>query len=146
MARAVAVNQKQLASAEAEKNRELFYSSDINLAQQAFETDNVERARDLLAAHKQNSGAFEWDYLNRLLHLEKETKLTAPDKGSTTIITSPDGKTLVLAANQKVELRNLETEETTPIIEIPDEKFSIGSMAISRDGKLLALGNLPKES
>lgn len=145
MARMVALKQEQLASAEAEKNRELFYSSDINLAQQAFETDNVERARDLLAAQKQNSGAFEWDYLNRLLHLEKGT-LTAPDKGPTTIFTSPDGKTLVLGANNIVEFRDLETEKTTAIIEIPDEKFSIGSMAISRDGKLLALGNRPKES
>ena len=146
-ARAEAIVQKDAAIAERRQSLNLLYASDINLAQQAFETDYVERARDLLAEHKpdaQNAPGFEWQYLNRQLHLELETSLKAPALGPTTIMTSPDGRTIVLAAGRTVELRNLETDSaSSAIIDIPDDKFSIGSVAISRDGKLLAVGNRP---
>ncbi|HYJ84420.1 MAG TPA: hypothetical protein VEW46_00005, partial [Pyrinomonadaceae bacterium] len=133
----------------AEQNRQFLYSSDINLAQQAYETGNLERAGDLLVVHKPygpNPANFEWNYLNHLLHSEKAT-LEAPDKGSVTIVSSLDGGTLAIGAGQKIEIRNLAAGETkSTVIRIsddntPDEQFSVGALAISGDGKLLAVSN-----
>lgn len=144
-----AVLQGDLAKREAKANRELFYSADINLAQQAYEGGDVERAKYLLTESTMNSyitPGFEWNYLSHLLNNARKT-LDAPDKGLITVITSPDGNTLAIGSGHKVELRNLKTEDwKSKVITVLDDpgsesSFSIGSLAISPNGNLLAVGD-----
>jgi WD40 repeat protein len=144
-----AYKQRKLAADEAMKNGRLFYSADINLAQQAYEAGDLERARDLLSNHPPAPGEtpFEWYYLSNLLHLqmEKET-LEAPGKGLLTVTTSFDGKTVAIGAGPVVELRSIaagETERAT--IPLP-EGFSIGSLAFSPDDKRLAVGDAANQA
>src|SRR5207302_3298595 len=101
--RVIAIKETARANAAALKYRLLFYPADINLAQQAYESGNVERARELLLQHTSAAGdspGFEWYYLWHLLPTEKET-MEAPAKGLISVITSPDGHTRVVGAGNK---------------------------------------------
>src|SRR5205085_6585436 len=130
------------AAREAEKYSQLLYPADINLAQQAYEANNFERASELLLARNSKAHPeqrFEWYYLSHLLHSEKE-KLDAPDKGLNSLVISPDGETLAIGTGKKVELRRAAAGETkSRVNDLPDD-FSIGSLAFSPDGKVLAVG------
>ena len=130
----------KMANAELVKKSDLLYAAYISFVQQAYEAGDLEQGRELalLAAHDRSPG-FEWDYLWNLLHSEKET-LTAPDKGLINVITSPNGGIRAVGAGRKVELTNLTTGEKK-IIKIKEDQFSIGSLAISRDLEILAVGD-----
>ena len=65
----IANERTEVAIAEAERNRHLLYASDMNVALQAWEQDNLDRATELLRRHVPKSSAhedlrgFEWYYL-----------------------------------------------------------------------------------
>ncbi len=74
------------------------YSAHMNLAQRAWEMDNVVRVLDLLNAHRPESGrvdqrGFEWYFLWRQCHSDR---WTIPDHQQvvTSVAFSPDGKLL----------------------------------------------------
>lgn len=147
-AKAQAVRQKQEALVEKEKAKEaqkksdhLLYAADINLAQQAYESSNTERVEELLkeASTTGNTQGFELRYLQHLLKSEKSS-LKAPAKGLLVSITSPDGKALAIGAGNKVILRDLAAVKKERAVPVPEE-FSVGSLAISPDGKKLAVGH-----
>lgn len=146
--RAVALKEKQeaeTAKAQAELQRHaslhLLYAANINLAQQAYESNNTQRVRDLLVEAPNTTGqtrGFEWRYLQHLLDSEKSSR-KAPSSGLLASITSPDGTTLAMGAGKTVILQDVATRKERSIA-LPDN-FSIGSLAISPDGKKLAVGH-----
>jgi WD40 repeat protein len=132
-------------AADAEKARRLLYPTIINLAQQAYESNDIARGRELLSIQQvalRDRPGFEWFYMNRLLNNEVET--IKPPGDFLKFAASPDGKTLVIAASDStIEFRDLATGETksVPLINSSSEEFSVGCFAISPNGKTLALGN-----
>jgi WD40 repeat protein len=131
------------ANAELVKKGDLLYAAYINFVQQAYEAGNIEQGRELaLLAAQGRSPGFEWNYLWNLLHSERET-LVVPDTGFINVITSSDGNVRAVGAGKKVELTNLTTGEQK-LIEIKERGFSIGSLAISPNRKVLAVGSANK--
>lgn len=137
-----AVAQEKKAKEAREKSDQLLYVADINLAQQAYESSNTERVTELLEealnSTAGNTRAFEWRYLWHLLDSEKSSE-KAPGKGLLASITSPDGKTLAIGAGNKVTLRDVATAAERSLT-LPED-FAVGSLAISVDGKKLAIGH-----
>lgn len=134
---------KALADQLAEKNRQLLYPADINLAQQAYEANNLERGRELLDLHTANSGdapGYEWYYLWRLLHRERESLGTITGSESLPLAVSKD-RTIAVAKGPTVELRNpAGSERQTLTVSDQGEKARVTSLAFTADGKTLAVG------
>jgi len=148
-AKAEAVRQKEEAVFQQNKAIEaqhqslhLLYAADINLAQQAYESSNTERVRELLGeAGKSSTGnatGFEWNYLRHLLNSEKSST-QRPAEGLLMSITSPDGKMLAVGAGSNVRLRDIDSGQERPIA--LSDGFTVGSLAISSDGTKLAVGS-----
>ncbi len=107
MAQRDAMSQRDLATIErkaAESSRESLrrslYTSDMQLAEEAWESGDIVRMSELLDSHKPRTGeddlrGFEWHYLRRLLSTVQVTKLA----GDTLLgQLSPDGTHFVYAA------------------------------------------------
>jgi hypothetical protein len=93
---ALAREAEQRATAEAGE-----YAGSINLAQQAWQNDNLQRVRSLLeqtAAYPHRG--FEWYYLQRLCHLELQT-LIGHRAAVSWVAWSPDGKRLATASSDR---------------------------------------------
>jgi serine/threonine protein kinase len=78
--------------------RHLNYIADMNLAQHAWEANNLVRTRQLLEQHRPKPGeddlrGFEWHYLHRLFHRDHLT-IKAHTGGAWTVAFSADGKRL----------------------------------------------------
>jgi WD40 repeat protein len=130
-------------AAETKQAQQLLYPAVISLAQKSYESNDVERGRELLSLQTmREKPGFEWFYMNHLLHNEKETIETPAGSGNF-VAASPDGKTLVVVSGSAMYFRDLKTGEskTVPIESGPEEDFRPSCMAISPDGKKLALGN-----
>jgi WD40 repeat protein len=74
------------------------YVADMNLAQHAWEENNLVRTRQLLEEHRPKPGeedlrGFEWHYLNRLFHRDQLT-IHAHGGFAASVVFSPDGKRL----------------------------------------------------
>jgi WD40 repeat protein len=155
----IADRARQEANGEKEKAKEaqrqslhLLYAADINLAQQAYGSSNTERVRELLgeSASTAPGGArgFEWYYVQHLLNSEK-SPLKAPDSGILVTVTSLVGNKLAVGRGKTVELWDIGTLQDigsgkkpniVPKTILMPDGFSIGSLAISPDGKTLAVG------
>jgi WD40 repeat protein/energy-coupling factor transporter ATP-binding protein EcfA2 len=145
--RRLVLGEKKKADAAALRISQLLYPADINLAQQAYESSNTERVRELLyeAANTAPAGArgFEWYYLQHLLNSEKSS--LKPDFGILVTVTSLVGNKLAVGRGKTVELWDIGTLQDIGsgkkpnTIPMPDD-FSIGSLAISQDGRTLAVG------
>ncbi|MBD0327630.1 MAG: hypothetical protein ICV68_14430, partial [Pyrinomonadaceae bacterium] len=89
-------------------------------------------------AAKGDAPGFEWFYLWRLFHGEKET-LQAPDKEHAAFAITADAKTLATSTTRTVELRDLPTGQTKVMTLVPPQDASyIYDVAVSPDSKLLA--------
>jgi len=125
----------------AEKNRQLLYPADINLAQQAYEANNLERGSELLDLHTAEHGdqpGYEWSYLWRLLHPERES-LGTMTGGRLPVTVSKDGR-IAVAKGPTVELRNpAGSERQTLTLSDEGEKVRVTSLALTADGKTLAV-------
>ena len=104
-AKAEVSTQQQLAHTLKEYNRHQQYNSDINEAQQAFDSGGVKRGQELLNAYLPEREAdatnpatdlrgFEWYYIWQLQHNEIVT-LKGHEEGVVAVAFSPDGKMVV---------------------------------------------------
>jgi len=138
--RTLAEVERKNALGELSKKSDLLYAAYINFVQQAYEAGDVEQGREiaLLAADGRRTQGFEWNYLWNLLHSAETFPM--PKGGFLNVITSPDGRMRAISSEGKVELEDLITgvKKTIPI---EGEPFLIGSLAISVDRQVLAVGN-----
>jgi WD40 repeat protein len=107
---------KKLADAQAEARRTT-YAADMQLAQAAWQTENVVAAGDLLNRYRKPDGkedvrGLEWHYLHRQLHAARLSWRDSTDPKAfaalVALAISPDGKTIVTApVSGKTKLWNL---------------------------------------
>jgi WD40 repeat protein len=142
--RAIAVEQAELATREADLSRRLLYASDMNLAQQAWETGTFGRARAVLERHVPQAGqpdlrGFEWRYLCGLCRDGSRRTLPAHTAAVTAVAFSPDGQTLVTAAeDHSVRLWGVASWRHVKLL-VPWPR----SVAFAPDGKTLAIASGP---
>lgn len=132
--------QKAIATAEADRSRRLLYGSDMGLAHQAWEAGDTGCALALLErqwprAGKEDLRGFEWRHLSSLCRDGSRLTLRGHTGDVTTVIFSPDGKTLVSTGQDKtVRLWDIASHQHVRIAGI-----LISSIAFTPDGKTLAL-------
>jgi WD40 repeat protein/serine/threonine protein kinase len=138
--RALAVEQAEFATREMHLSRRLVYASDMNLAQQAWESGIFGRARAVLERQLPQAGqedlrGFEWRYLSQLCQDGSQRTLPAHTAVVTGIAFSPDGQTLVTAAeDNSVRLWDVASWRQVKLL-VPWPQ----SVAFAPDGKILAI-------
>lgn len=92
----------QKASENGQKSRRFLYASDMNLARQALELNNLGRARQLLDRHRPSRAGeedirgWEWRYLWQLTRGRESATLTNRPTPGFSVSLSPDGKKLAV--------------------------------------------------
>jgi WD40 repeat protein len=131
---------KKNADTAAEKSRQLLYAANINLAQDAYYEENIQRAQELLAdasTKQEDLRGFEWNYLNWLYHRE-EGELDGGDGIIRDLAYSPDNKYLATAGEHFVKLWDASSRRE--LLAIPIGGAIVNVLAFSPDGKFLAYG------
>ncbi|MEW6734267.1 MAG: AAA-like domain-containing protein [Acidobacteriota bacterium] len=136
---------KQRSFAEQEKNqsRRLLYVAQINLSQQALESLNIGRAKELLDAQnprsdQQDFRGFEWYYLWKSCHLARISLNL--EQGIESLAMSPDGKILVTGdIGSQIKFWDIASGELLATLVSNSDR--INAVVFSPDGKLLATGD-----
>ncbi len=128
---------------EAQNANRLLYIANMNLAQQAYDNNNIARVLDLLA--ESNAGpkhAFEWGYWERECHLDLETL-----KGNRSHVTAAlylsDGRRVVTARlDHTVRIWDSVTGRQIgrPLVPMRSSAGAATSLSLSGDGSRLAIG------
>jgi WD40 repeat protein/serine/threonine protein kinase len=137
------------AKAEADRQRDQVsltaYASGMQLAQRAWEENDVVRARELLeevpkeAAGRKLRG-FEWYYLSRLCHSELRTLKGHAARLIHSVAFSPDGQRLASASyDETVRIWDCATGEE--LLSLMGHAGPVTSVAFSPDGQRLASGS-----
>ena len=144
LALAEAEKQKEIAQeqgSEAERqgqvNQRLLYDAQMNLAQRAWETNNIARVLDLLGKQQEELRGFEWHYLWRLCHSDLAT-LPLPS-GPGVMAVSRDG-TLAAAAEQELQVRVWDVLSGHEKARLSKNAAGIKALAFSADNRHLATG------
>jgi eukaryotic-like serine/threonine-protein kinase len=134
-------NQQEIARQQTRVARRLLYASDLNVAQQAWESGNLTRARDLLERQRPSQGtedlrSFEWRHLWQLCRDGSLHTFRGHAEGVTAAAFSPDGTTLASASlDGIVRIWDVAARRATVILE---HEGGVGSVAFAPDGKILA--------
>jgi WD40 repeat protein/serine/threonine protein kinase len=143
-----------IASAEAKKAKEAvesekrertarekdLYIADMNLAQQAWEQNNIEKVRQLLKATADfpNRG-FEWYYWQRQIHLDLRT-FRGHTSSVNSVAFSPDGERLATGSADKiVKIWDINTGKE--LLSLAGHKGPINSLAFAPDGQRMLTGS-----
>jgi WD40 repeat protein/predicted Ser/Thr protein kinase len=119
------------------KARRHLYAARMNLAQQAWESAQLGRLRELLDGQRpEHTGGedlrgFEWYYWHRLGHAE-----LLAQEGHSYVVWNPNGRLITLAANGTVAIRD--GASGREVLAIEGRPDLIRGLAGSRDGKFLA--------
>lgn len=150
--RADATRQREIAEKERfesarqrdEATRQL-YVSQMNLAQRAWDDNNVGRTRELLESQTpEHTGGvdlrgWEWHYLWRLTHSE----LRILKFMSLCLVFTPDGKALV-SGGEDGTLKMWDADGMNEVWKVQGHKERIDRLAISGDGKVLATASIDR--
>jgi len=123
-------------------NRRLLYAAQMNLAEQAWETTNIARLRDLVESQRPQPGeedlrGFEWYYLWRLYHHNGEVFSLPHTKEVWSVAFSPDGRKLA-TADDAGKLKLWDTATGRELATPSGHDACILSVAWSHDGRKLA--------
>lgn len=123
-------------------NRRLLYAARMNLAEQAWETTNIARLRELVESQRPQPGeedlrGFEWYYLWRLYNHNGEIFSLRHTKEVWSVAFSPDGGKLA-AADDDGKLTLWDTATGKELATINAHDAGILSVAWSHDGRKLA--------
>lgn len=145
--KAFADEQRTRAEKGEETKRQLLYGAQVKLAQQAWDSADVERMRELLDAHLPQPGhsdlrGFEWYYLWRLAHSDLVTLNLGKPVWS--IAVTPDGAKVAAQPNGG-DLRIWDTATGKELAPIHDPEANALFLSISPDGKFLAQTKLNKQ-
>jgi WD40 repeat protein/tRNA A-37 threonylcarbamoyl transferase component Bud32 len=105
--------QARKATESQQQSRRLLYASDMNLAQQALNANNLGKARLLLDRHRRQPGeedlrGWEWRFLWQVTRSSALVTLTNRDVDAFSVSFSPDGKMLAAGwADGQVDLWNI---------------------------------------
>ena len=149
----VALEAKKTADAESEKRRRFLYISDMNVARQAWNDNDVGRVIALLKDHWPSSGeddlrGFEWYYLWQVCRRSQEVRhLNLPD-GATDIAFSPDGRLLAAcSADHPVQVYDYTSDQVRISLKArEDREFLESYVAFSPDGTTIAYPGQDGES
>jgi WD40 repeat protein len=132
------------AKAEALTAHRNLYVADINLAQYALQDGKIDRALELLEAHRPEPGqadlrGFEWRFLRQFCHGDELFSLQVPGSVPRSIARSPDGSLLASGeTSRSPSVRIWDVAKRTLNFSLRIVGPYVRSVAYSRDGKLLA--------
>ncbi len=151
--RTQAETERERAEAQARKATEggqraerALYAANMNLAQQAWERNNVGRVRELLAETATNAQrGFEWNYWQRQTHLELFT-LRGHDAGIISLAFSPDGQRIVTGnfdnwAEVVPAAKLWDAASGKELLTMRGHGGGVIALAFSPDGKRIATGS-----
>jgi WD40 repeat protein/tRNA A-37 threonylcarbamoyl transferase component Bud32 len=124
------------------------YVADMNVAHQAWQEGDLQRAQTLLRAHlppahRQDLRGFEWRYLWKLCQDESRFQFTNFPDWVSSVVASPDRRLIAAAGGHTVKLLNLDTGQE--IGQLSDPEFNVGCASFSPvAGSLLAVGGGPR--
>ncbi len=143
-----AIQQRNRAIEQGLINRRSLYAAHMNLAQQGWDTKNIEGMRELVESYLPQPGqeelrGFEWYYLWRLCHSFQTLR---HGDSVTSLAFSPDSKMLATGSwNYTVRLWDVNTRQELSRFEGLENKaqvmafYRVQAVAFSPDGKTLAI-------
>lgn len=136
-----AISARQRAADEARNANRLLYIANMNLAQQAYDNNNIARVLDLLKETDAGPAhAFEWGYWQRQCHLDLFT-LRGHTNHVTSVVYFPDGRHVATASFDH-SVRIWDTLTGRQVQRIPAQtNRPISCLSLSLDGSRLAIGS-----
>jgi WD40 repeat protein/serine/threonine protein kinase len=134
--------QARKATEQVRVNRRLLYAAQMNLGEQAWQTANIARLRELVESHWPQPGeddlrGFEWYYLWRLYHHNGEIRTFKHTREVWSVAFSPDGSKLA-AGDEDGRLKLWDPVTGQQLAVLSGHERGVWSVAWSPDGRKLA--------